>query len=246
MHDPFKQPSHLSPPPRYPWLSSQSRPYRTRTRAREVSPADESLAENGRFGKNPIAPVPNHGHRPQFSDRPPPRQNAMQDPDFRVGLDFGATFSCLTWWKKGTPERDIYTVEGFPGNRCLTRNGTQVPTESCYLIPKDPWPGVTPPETYRYGYEVQRFFELPETDDYRVAYGAAIRIEHMKLLLFDDPRAKGYREELRKALDLLKTAGLIKHDEEVVIHLLTKYFMRTKRSLEEHGLHDQSTGESHC
>jgi len=139
----------------------------------------------------------------------------------------------------------VLTVDNFRHNLKSSHGGAQIPSEICYLVPKDP--DHTPRGKYICGYEVEHFFRLAESDPQRLAYQAAIRVERMKLVFYDDPLAQGYRAELHRKLKQLRDAGLIKNNEDPVTHMLTYYFINTKRLLtENHGYTEESTDETNC
>jgi hypothetical protein len=172
--------------------------------------------------------------------------NNADVPDFRVAIDFGTTFTTIAFTncKRGN---DVYTIEGFPGDRLPGRNGTQVPTEILYLSDsEDAAAGKTPeceiPKALC-GYEIERRLELPEDDPVHVACKNRVQVTKSKLLLDDSAHLRDLKKSLQDVLQKLKNDRIIKKNEDVIRHLLIYFLNHTKYVLERnHCFNDASKG----
>jgi hypothetical protein len=192
-------------------------------------------------------------------------------PEFRLAIDFGTTYTSITFVKGTGSEEHILNVGNFPGDRCLGRDGTQVPTEAVYLRSKsdsqdDPSvfrqtsqaslsqhtrqsrkrsiPINVLPYKYIYGYEVHRFYELPDFDIDRRDYEAPLHIRHMKLMLDKSPYVEDARKESMGVISQLMKYRVIENEYDVIRDLLASFFRHCKSSLEmDHGFKDCSSSK---
>jgi hypothetical protein len=166
----------------------------------------------------------------------------VTEPDIRVAVDFGTTYTTVAFVKGAKTSKDaILTVEGFPGDRCVSRNGTQVPTEIWYLSDKDSALAplekhkgkkrITDPPNVLYGYEITRRLELPENDPLRAAYKDSGHVTKPKLLLDNSHHLANMRGELMESLRQLRAGRLIGQDDDVITDLLTCFLQHTKDTL---------------
>ncbi|KAF2678256.1 hypothetical protein K458DRAFT_317433 [Lentithecium fluviatile CBS 122367] len=175
--------------------------------------------------------------------------NRRVQAEFVLAIDFGTTYTSITFAKRTGRKKPVpLTVENFPGDRCLGRNGTQVPTEGLASrtrrSKKRTLPNAALFHKFIYGYEIHRFFELPDFDKDRVIYEAPIHVQRMKLLLDRTGYGDEARKELRKVLDQLKTDGHIEDDQDVIRDLLTSYLNHCKHVLQmDHDFHERSSVE---
>jgi hypothetical protein len=132
--------------------------------------------------------------------------NAHDVPDFRIAIDFGTTFTTIAFTKRNEIQSDVLTIEEFPGDRCVGRNGTQVPTEIWYSssnmsnTAKVATKVATEAPSVLYGYEVTRRLELPESDPLRAHYQESGIVTKPKLLLDDNTHLGGLRKNLKEVL----------------------------------------------
>jgi len=179
---------------------------------------------------------------------------AQHVPDFRVAIDFGTTFTTIAFIKGNGAMSKALTIEEFPDDPIMARNGTQVPTEIWYLSEKTVKPTIikkgrarkgVPPiaPNVLYGYEIIRRLETPEGDPLRVAYKNTGHVTKPKLLLDDTPQLLPLRKDLTDVLSQLKEDGLIHKDEDVIEQLLYCFLRHTKEMLErDHDLDDNCKG----
>jgi hypothetical protein len=155
-------------------------------------------------------------------------------PDYHVAIDFGTTYTTVAFTRRHEREQksSVFTIEEFPGDRCVGRNGTQVPTEIWYLSRKEgtDTKATKLGEDVLYGYEITRRLELPEEDPLRLAYKTNGLVSKPKLLLDESPLLKDLRRDLLDVLQGLKKNQLIKKNEEVIEHLLL-CFLKPRRYL---------------
>ena len=178
--------------------------------------------------------------------------NLRPVPHFRVAIDFGTTFTTIAFMKGEGTKDDILTIENFPGDRCLSRNGTQVPTEIWYMSKKRET-NSTPMKRRKaseesiskilYGYEITRHHELSDCDPAKTDYSEDGLVTKMKLLLDPSRHVKHLKEGLTASLESLKSRGLINKHEDVLRDLLVRYLRHTRNELaKNHGLQQSSTG----
>ncbi|CAN9187548.1 unnamed protein product [Alternaria alternata] len=150
------------------------------------------------------------------------------EPDYRVALDFGTTYTSIAFVRKG--EREINTIDQWDGDRCHHSNGRQVPTESVYR-----------PASRLHGYEAQRWLEESQPDDAVIAH-----IKRMKLLLDDTGCVwtQDAKSEVAKGIQKLQAHHLIDSEQDIIRHILKYYFRHIKRTLEmAEGFHDGNSVE---
>jgi hypothetical protein len=175
--------------------------------------------------------------------------------DFRIAIDFGTTFTTIAFTKGNELRSNVLTIEEFPGDRCVGRNGTQVPTEIWYLSNKktEDSMGIIKSKAQKpivgrdilYGYEIIRQLELPKGDHLHEMYTESGRISRPKLLLDDNAHLKDLRKDLVDALQQLKKNGLILNDEDIIRDLLVCFLTHTKSILAgDHGYSDNSKGKT--
>ncbi|RYN89541.1 hypothetical protein AA0120_g6203 [Alternaria tenuissima] len=140
----------------------------------------------------------------------------LTEPDYRVALDFGTTYTSIAFVRKG--EREIHTIDQWDGDRCQQSNGRQVPTESVYLN-----------SSRLHGYKAQRSVEYPRKDNAVIAH-----IKRMKLLLDDTGCAwtQNAKRDITKQVQKLKAHRLIDSEQDIIRHILKYYFSHIKQTLE--------------
>ncbi|KAH4006322.1 hypothetical protein HBI56_024010 [Parastagonospora nodorum] len=168
-------------------------------------------------------------------------------PDYRVAIDFGTTFTTVAFVRCHASDEGksvVLTVEEFPGDRCVGRNGTQVPTEIWYPSKEKGAARRNAVQNVLYGYEVTRRLELPEEDPLRSAYKTTGLVSKPKLLLDENPLLYDLRKDVLGVIQQLKKDHLIKKNEEVIEHLLVYFLKHTKSVLQrDHGLTNSSIVE---
>ena len=193
------------------------------------------------------------------SSSPPPKKAARHThedrsdghvrvrPNYRVAIDFGTTFTTVAFVRCHVSDEEksvVLTVEEFPGDRCVGRNGTQVPTEIWYLSEKEGAARNNAVQNVLYGYEITRRLEVPEVDPLRSAYKTTGLVSKPKLLLDENPLLSDLRENVLDVIQQLKKDRLIKKNEEVIEHLLVCFLKHTKSVLQrDHGLTNSSIGK---
>jgi hypothetical protein len=195
------------------------------------------------------SPEPNRKRSRTTQDNIAHVSDTRDVPDFRVAIDFGTTFTTIAFVKCNGLQDNVFTIEEFPGDRCVGNNGTQVPTEIWYPSNKtdntvkstsrmepEPW-------NILYGYEVTRRLEMPASDPSRANYKESGLVTKPKLLLDTKAHLGGLRQDLMDVLSQLKKNKIIKKDEEVIESLLVCFLKHTKLVLErDHGLNKTSQG----
>jgi hypothetical protein len=170
----------------------------------------------------------NIAHQSPFATQPSAMvTDQFTEPDYRVALDFGTTYTSIAFVRKG--EREINTIDQWDGDRCHHSNGRQVPTESVYR-----------PASRLHGYEAQRWLEESQPDDAVIAH-----IKRMKLLLDDTGCVwtQDAKSEVAKGIQKLQAHHLIDSEQDIIRHILKYYFRHIKRTLEmAEGFHDGNSG----
>jgi hypothetical protein len=246
------------------------------SRKRLRTSIDQTGPEIGQWIEEDLSALPNDSRRPymgadsgpsdyfnlsprsQFTPDPT-RLSQLQstpEPDFRVAVDFGTTYTTIAYIKRGEPKNSIHTIDNFPEDRYQSQNGRQVPSESVYFLEKsnsqdnsdcltiDSTPSTgSCQETgilqHRHGYEAQRYLEVPSQSNETVI----THIHRMKLLLDNHGNTQHIRHRVKMDAADLIAYGFIKSEEDVIQHLLTYYFLHTKEVLErDHGYNERSTG----
>jgi hypothetical protein len=166
-------------------------------------------------------------------------------PDWYLCINFGTTFTTIAYIRGIGEAAEIFTVEGFPGDRLMGRNGTQVPTEIQYLTKKDDnATDDAPASKILHGYEISRRLELTELDPARADYIDVGDVKKSKLLLDHSSHLKGLRSDLLQILDQLKAAKNIKKNEDVIRDLIVNFLKQTKEVLErDDGFQNGDTGK---
>jgi hypothetical protein len=167
-------------------------------------------------------------------------------PDWRLAIDFGTTHTTIAFIRGDlTTKENIFTIEGFPGDRRQDRVGTQVPTEILYLTTQSGSDYVAAEKKTAskiaskknamkpvlYGYEITRLIELPGYDPERADYKPARHVTRPKLLLDNSAHLEHLRTKLMAVLKGLTTDGTIKKNEDVIRDFLVCYFQHTKHAL---------------
>jgi molecular chaperone DnaK (HSP70) len=168
-------------------------------------------------------------------------------PDYRIALDFGTTYTTVAFIKKGGEKDRIHTIDGFKGDRCLSLNGRQVPTESVYIQntlqsnrASTGRHSTVPLTQFRrlHGYEAQRWLETPHPNEVAVAH-----VRRMKLLLDDNPWTQGAKRDTEQLVAKLKSQELIHSERDIMQHILKYYFKHIKKTLErDYGFKYRDTG----
>lgn len=171
------------------------------------------------------------------------------DPQFRVAIDFGTTFTTIAFVRCPGSKELILTIEEFPGDRNVSRNGTQVPSEIWY--PTSKLGGSHKRKSTNqssgealYGYEVWRHLELSDSDPEKTLYDESTYVTKPKLLLEKSAHLQGLRSRTMSVIQRLKENKLIREDRTVITDLLTCYLKHTKKILARDynlELHDQGT-----
>jgi hypothetical protein len=165
---------------------------------------------------------------------PDPTPNLRRSvPDWHLCIDFGTTFTTIAFIRGIGEAAEIFTIEGFPGDRLMGRNGTQVPTEIQYLTRKDNDAiDDAPASQVLHGYEISRRLELTELDPARADYIDVGYVKKAKLLLDNSSHLKGLRQDLLQVLNQLKAAKKIRKNEDVIRDLFVYFLQQTKEVLE--------------
>jgi hypothetical protein len=138
------------------------------------------------------------------------------EPDYRIALDFGTTYTSIAFVQKGDPK--IYSIDQWDADHCQQSNWRQVPTESVYLS-----------NSRRHGYEAQRWPEDPQHNGTVIAH-----IKRMKLLLDDTGSTwtRDAKNDVSKRVRKLKAHRLIDSEQDIIRHILRYYFDHIKLTLE--------------
>jgi molecular chaperone DnaK (HSP70) len=165
-----------------------------------------------------------------------------------VAIDFGTTFTTIAFTHGKRSNPTIYTVEEFPGDRCMGRNGTQVPSEIWYPSDKTTKTRLQVPTAdanILYGYEIDRRLERADIDSPHASHTHSGRISKPKLLLDDNAHLRDLRKPLMNSLKQLKKNKLITKEEDVITDLLTCFLAHTKSILSrDYGYTSNTTGMS--
>ena len=200
----------------------------------------------------PLAQQPASSEVPQEVQElqpPPPRQ-----PDFRVGLDLGTTFTTVAWTLGNDSRAKISTIDTYPdGPKSMAPNKGQVPTELWFrkdgkhkpeLVDEDE-PEIIDSPGLKFGYEIAHLLGFPPKYIERADYDLPHLVKRVKLLLDRNDYMKKWRRPLKKTLDRLKHDGLISEGSDVLEHAIFYFLNHAKSRLKElHGLKDSSTGKS--
>ncbi|KAB2099689.1 hypothetical protein AG0111_0g12188 [Alternaria gaisen] len=137
------------------------------------------------------------------------------EPDYRIALDFGTTYTSVAFARKGDPK--IHTINQWDGDSCQHLNHRQVPTESVYSL-----------ASRLHGYQAQRWRKTLEPDDRIVAH-----VKRMKLLLDDTGCAwtRDAKGDVAKEIQKLQAHCLIESEHDIIQHILVYYFHRIKKTL---------------
>lgn len=169
-------------------------------------------------------------------------------PEYRVAIDFGTTFTIVAFVRCHAYDEEksvVLTVEEFPGDCCVGRNGTQVPTEIWYLTERNGATRKNAVQNVLYGYEITRRPEVPEEDPLLSTHKTTGLVSKPKLLLDENPLLSDLRKDVLDVIQQLKKDQLIKNrkEQEVIEHLLVCFLKHTKSVLQrDHGLTNSSIG----
>ena len=138
------------------------------------------------------------------------------EPDYRIALDFGTTYTSVAFARKGDPK--IHTINQWDGDPCQQSNHRQVPTESVYSL-----------ASRLHGYQAQRWRNVLKPEDRIVAH-----VRRMKLLLDDTGCAwtRDAKGDVAKEIQKLQAHCLIESEHDIIRHILVYYFHRIKKTLE--------------
>lgn len=185
---------------------------------------------------------------PSVAVRNQPWHLSTEEPDFRIAIDFGTTYTTIAFVKRDEPNDAIHTIDGFQDDRCLDRNGRQVPTESVYFLARQSDtqssatgddPSMHTSYQCKHGYEAQRFLELPRRNHTIISH-----IRRIKLLLDESAIAQTARDKVVAEVAKLKKHELAHSEEHAIQNLLVYYFHHTKEVLgRDHGFTSRSTGK---
>lgn len=138
------------------------------------------------------------------------------EPDYRIALDFGTTYTSVAIARKGDPT--IHTIDQWDGDSCQQSDYRQVPTESVYSL-----------ASRLHGYKAQQWQDELESNDRIVAH-----VRRMKLLLDDTGCAwtRDAKGDVAKEVQKLQAHGLIESEHDIIRHILIYYFHHIKDTLE--------------
>jgi hypothetical protein len=156
------------------------------------------------------------------------RSTDKEEPQFRIAVDFGTTFTTVAFHDSRWEEMRVETIDTFPGAQNLYRSGLQQPTRLLY-------PNSVGPAVYS-GHNAVHFLGQP-------AYPDTGLVVKPKLLLDTGAHVTKARSRLLGVLDHLKTEGHIQEHEDVLTEYLTYLFSHTKTDLmSRYRLREDDTG----
>lgn len=159
-------------------------------------------------------------------------QQKPKSPDLRVAMDFGTTYTAIAYITlKDDPEAP-HTIPRFPEGYSDNQNMRQVPSELVYV--KDN----SGKFKIYIKYKAHRWLDgsLDRGDFHEICH-----IKCIKEILDGCRHMHKEGDRLRKSLAILKALGIIKQDEEVIVHILQHYFRHTKKALRRYRSYNEST-----
>ena len=154
-----------------------------------------------------------------------------------IGLDFGTTYSSVSWWHDGQPSNHVNPIDHWPGSQDLhLTTNRMISTIIRYATNFDGSADLTRPESL-FGHQI------PILPQEKKIYQQDGHVEYMKLLHDRGSRTETVRAKLTEVLNALVAKGIIKSHEQLFRDFFCLLLRATnKRLIESEGLtdHDNS------